>query len=122
VSCERGILPCSATRKRIILKRDNTADCYAVIRYNSRTYQSAGTLLVVRGKETAESELKRLEECQDSSDRHDGWRYFIEKTDLTAGTDPVQATQHRQDELEARELKALQEDETSTDRSQNHRG
>jgi len=109
-------------RERIILKRDNTADCYAIIRYNSRTYQSAGTLVVVRGKEAAESELKRLEECQDSSDRHDGWRYFIEKTDLTAGTDPVQATQHRQDELEARELKALQEDETSTDRSQNHRG
>ena len=77
--------------------------------------------MVVRGKEAAESELKRLEECQDSSDRHEGWRYLIEKTDLKAGTDPIEATQHRQNELEARELKALQEDETSLGRSQNHR-
>jgi len=75
----------------------------------------------VRGKETAESELKRLEECQDSSDRHDGWRYLIERTALKAGTDPIEATQHRQNELEAREFKALQEDEISTGRSQNHR-
>lgn len=94
------------------LKRDGTAGCYAIIRYNSRTYQSDGVLVVVRGKETADSELKRFEECQDSSDRHEGWRYFIEKTDLKAGTDPAAATRHRQAELEARELKALQEDET----------
>ena len=38
-----------------------------------------------------------------------GWRYFIEKTDLKAGTDPAEATQHRQAELEGRESKALQE-------------
>jgi hypothetical protein len=78
-------------------------------------------LVVVHGEETAKSELKRFEESQDSADRHEGWRYFIEKIDLKAGTNPTEATQHRQDELEARELKALQEDETSTDGSQNRR-
>jgi hypothetical protein len=103
------------------LKRDSTAGGYAIIRYNSRTYQSAGVLVVVRGNETAESELKRFEECQDSSDRHEGWRYFIEKTDLKAGTDPTEATQHRQDELEARELKALQANEAPISRSKNRR-
>jgi hypothetical protein len=69
-------------------------------------------IAVIRGKPTAELELKKFEDCQDSSDRHEGWRYFIEKTDLKAGTDPDQATQHRQAELEGRELKALRETET----------
>ena len=79
-------------------------------------------LVVVSGKETADSELKRFEECQDSSDRHEGWRYFIEKTNLKAGTDPTEATQHRQAELEARESKAMQENETPISRSPNPRG
>jgi len=67
---------------------------------------------VLRGKQNAESELKKFEDCQDSSDRHEGWRYFIEKTDLKAGTDPAEATQHRQAELEGRELKALRDTDT----------
>ena len=77
-------------------------------------------LVVVNGEETANSELKRFEEGQDSADRHEGWRYFIEKIDLKAGTNPTEATQHRQDELEARELKALQGNETQVRRSSNH--
>jgi hypothetical protein len=64
---------------------------------------------VVKGKHNAESELKAFEDSQDSLDRHDGWRYFIEKTDLKAGTDPVEATQYRQAELERRESEALRE-------------
>src|SRR5262250_3035233 len=83
--------------------------CYAIIRHNIRTYQSAGVLAVVRGKHSAESELKKFEDSQDSSDRHEGWRYFIEKTDLQVGTDPVEATRLRQAELERRESKALGE-------------
>jgi len=51
------------------------------------------------GKQNAESELKNFEDSQHSSDRHKGWRYFIEKTDLRAGTDPAEATQRRQAEL-----------------------
>ena len=78
-----------------------------------RTYQSAGVLAVVSGWRNAESELKNFEDAQDSSDRHEGWRYFAEKTSLKAGTDPVKATQQRQMELEARESKALKETGTS---------
>lgn len=91
---------------------DHTASSYAIIRHNIRTYRSAGVVAVVRGKQSAESELKKLEDSQDSSDRHEGWRYFIEKTDLNAGTDPAEATQHRQAELEGRESKALRETRT----------
>jgi hypothetical protein len=77
-----------------------------------RTFQSAGVLAVVRGKQNAESELKKFEDFQDSSDRHEGWRYFIEKTDLEPGTDPAEATHRRQAELEGRESKALRETKT----------
>jgi hypothetical protein len=82
---------------------------YVIIRHNIRTYRSAGVIAVVGGRQRAELELKKVEESQDSSDRHEGWRYLIDKTDLKAGTDPAEATQHRQDELEARELTAMRE-------------
>jgi len=36
------------------------------------------------------------EDSQEPSDRHEGWRYFLEKADLKAGTDPIKATQKRQ--------------------------
>jgi hypothetical protein len=52
--------------------------------------------------------LRKLEDCQGSADRHEGWRYFIEKTDLKPGTDPAQATNLRQADLEIRETKAQQ--------------
>jgi hypothetical protein len=68
---------------------------------------------VVSGKHSAESELKKFEDFQDSSDRHEGWRYFIEKTSLKAGTDPAEATQRRQAEFEGRESKALREAKAS---------
>lgn len=91
---------------------NDTSASYAIIRHNIRTYRSAGVIAVVRGKPNAELELKAFEDSQDSSDRHDGWRYFIEKTELKAGTDPAEATQHRQAELEGRELKAQRETQT----------
>ena len=40
--------------------------------------------------------MKKFEDSQDSSDRREGWRYFIEKTDLKAGTDPTEATMRNQ--------------------------
>jgi hypothetical protein len=67
---------------------------------------------VVRGKQNAALQLKKFEDTQDFSDRHEGWRYLIDETDLKAGTDPAEATKHRQAELETRELKALQETKT----------
>jgi len=71
-------------------------------------------IAVIRGKQNAELQLKKFEDSQDSADRHEGWRYFIEKTELKAGTDPAEATQHRQAELEGRESDALQEQEPKT--------
>lgn len=68
---------------------------------------------MVRGKQNAESELKKFEDSQHPTDRHEGWRYFIEKTELKAGTDPTEATHRRQAELELRESKALRDTKTS---------
>jgi hypothetical protein len=94
----------------LFLTKDDLSGSYAIIRHNVRTYRSAGVVEVVRGKQTAESEVKKLEGIQDPSDRHEGWRYFIEKTDQKAGTDPTEATHRRQEALEVRESKAAQED------------
>lgn len=66
-------------------------------------------MAVVRGKEKAESALKQFQESESSSSYHEGWRYFIEKTDLAVGTDPAEATNLRQAELEKRESKAPQD-------------
>jgi hypothetical protein len=96
-------------RNGISLTRDDLTSSYAIIRHNIRTYRSAGVVVVVTGRHSAESELKKLEDSQNSSDRHEGWRYFIEKTNLKAGTDPAEATQRRQTELEGRESKALKQ-------------
>jgi len=64
---------------------------------------------VVKGRTNAESALKKFESEQSPSDRHEGWRYFLEKTTLKAGTDPAEATELRQAELESRESKATEE-------------
>ena len=63
----------------------------------------------MRGKQNAELAQKKLEESQSSSDRHEGWRYFLEKSELKAGTNPSEATHLRQTDLEDRESKAQQE-------------
>ena len=91
------------------LTRDHLTASYAIILYNIRTYLSAGVVAVVSGKQKAVSELKKFEDSQTSSDRHEGWRYFFEKTDIKAGTDPEEATRIRQAKLEFRESKALQQ-------------
>jgi hypothetical protein len=77
-----------------------------------RTYRSAGVVEVVRGKQNAESAVKKFEESQSSSDHHEGWRYFLEKSELKAGTQPAEATQLRQMDLETRETKAIEETNT----------
>lgn len=87
------------------LTRDLTAS-YAVIRHNVRTYQSAGVVEVIKGKRNAEAALARLRESQTSTDHHEGWRYFLEESDLKAGTDPAEATRVRQANLETRESEA----------------
>jgi len=61
---------------------------------------------VVKGKENAELKVKHFEIGQSSEDRHAGWRYFVEKSDLKAGMDPTEATNLRQMKLEMRESEA----------------
>jgi hypothetical protein len=94
-----------------LLTHNDSSSSYAIIRHNVRTYRSDlnGVIAVIRGRQNAESELKKFEDAQDSSHRHEGWCYFIERIDLKAGTDPNEATKHRQAELEGRESKALRE-------------
>jgi len=91
------------------LTHDELKASYVVIRHNVRTYESAGVVEVVKGRQNAESTLKNFENEQSSADRHEGWRYFLEKSTLKAGTDPAEATELRQAELESRETKAAQE-------------
>jgi len=95
------------------LTRDELSASYAIIRHNIRTYRSAGVIEVVKGKQLAESTLQKLEACQDSSDHHEGWRYFLERTEQKPGIDPAEATQRRQQELEVRESKAMRETKDS---------
>jgi len=101
------------------LTRDELSASYAIILHNVRTYRSAGVVAVVRGRQNAESTVKKFEDAQSSSDRHEGWRYFFEKTGMAAGTDPAQATDLRQADLESRESKALQETDPSIRQSSN---
>lgn len=95
------------------MTREELSASYAVIRHNVRTYRSAGVVEVIKGKQHAESTLQKIEDCQDRLDHCAGWRYFIEKTDRKPGTDPIEATQRRQQELEVRESRAMQETKTS---------
>jgi hypothetical protein len=82
---------------------DESKASYAIVRYNLRTYESGGVMAVVKGRDSAEATMKRLEQEQSSADRHEGWRYFIEKTDLKPGMDPQEATKLRQMRLDIRE-------------------
>ncbi len=49
--------------------------------------------------------MQQVEGHQSSTDRHEGWRYFLEITDLKAGMDAAEATERRQAALEMRESK-----------------
>ena len=94
----------------LFLTREELSATYVIIRHNVRTYRSAGVVEVVRGRQNAESAARKFEADQGSADHHEGWRYFIEKTEIRAGTDPTEATERRQAELEVRESKALEQD------------
>lgn len=90
------------------LTRDESRACYALIRHNVRTYESAGVVQVIHGKANAEATMKQFKESQSSADGHEGWRYFLEKTELRAGMNPAEATNLRQRDLEIREAKELE--------------
>jgi len=88
--------------------QDESKASFAVIRHNVRTYESGGVMAVIKGKVNAESTVTQFEKSQTSEDRHAGWRYFLEKTDLKAGMNPTEATTLRQMRLEVRESEAQQ--------------
>ncbi len=94
-------------QKGVSLTRDESKVCYAVIRHNVRTYESGGVVGVVKGRQNAEATMRQFEVGQSSEDRQLGWRYFLEKSELSAGTDPQEATHLRQMELEVRESQAV---------------
>jgi hypothetical protein len=90
----------------VLLTRDESRVSYAVIRHNVRTYESGGVVEVVKGRQNAEATMKQFEGSQTSEERQLGWRFFLEKSELTAGTSPEEATHLRQMELEVRESQA----------------
>ena len=100
----------SGQQRGMHLTHDDLKSSYVVIRHNVRTYESGGVVEVVKGRQSAESTLKNFENEQSPADRHAGWRYFLEKSTLKAGTDPAEATELRQAELESRETKATQDE------------
>jgi hypothetical protein len=105
---EKEFLKQSSTKGGIpvTLTRNEAKTLYAIIRHNVRTYVSAGIVDVIQGKTNAEATVKQFELCQSSEDRHEGWRYFLEQTEIKPGTDLAVATSMRQKELELRESQA----------------
>jgi len=85
---------------------DKCECCFAVIRFNERTYQSAGVVAVIKGMEAAQKTLNDFDWCQSQEDRREGWRYFLEETDMRPGTDPEKATKLRQLRLDLQESQA----------------
>jgi hypothetical protein len=83
--------------------QDESKSTFAVIRFNSRTYAAGGVMAIVKGRDNALAMIGHFETGQSAEDRQDGWRYFLEKTDLKAGMDPGQATNLRQTQLDLRE-------------------
>ena len=66
----------------VFLTNHESKASYAIIRHNVRTYVSAGVVQVIRGQQNAARAVAELEQSQASDDRHEGWRYFLEETDL----------------------------------------
>jgi hypothetical protein len=81
--------------------------CFAIIRYNLRTYESGEVVAVLRGRSRTETTIRQLNEERSPADLHAGWAYFIERTTLRPGMSLEKATTLRQTRLDARESKAL---------------
>src|SRR5438132_3917399 len=86
---------------------DHLKSSFAIVRFNSRTYESGGVMAVVKAHTAAEHLLRDYEFGQSDQDRHNGWRYFLEETDLAPGMNADEATKLRQVRLEHRESGAL---------------
>ena len=73
---------------------------FAIVRYNHRTYRSGGVVAVVEGRTAAERTLLEFEDSLSEKDRHADWRFFVEATDVAAGTEADEATRIRQEQLD----------------------
>src|SRR5437667_3107283 len=67
------------------MRRDESQDSFAIIRYNFRTYESGGVMAVIKGRGNAEMKIEHFQGGQSKEDRNAGWRYFLEKTGIAAG-------------------------------------
>ncbi len=85
------------------LMQDESKVPFAIIRFNSRTYAAGGVMAIVKGRNNALAAIVQFEAGQSAEERQDGWRYFLEKTDLKPGMDPDQATNMRQMRQDVRE-------------------
>jgi hypothetical protein len=94
---------------------------FAIVGYNHRTYRSGGVVAVVGGQAAAEKLLQEFERSLDEKDRHAGWRYFLEETDLAAGTEADKATRFRQARLDRRRKNTLCESGRKTTRARGQR-
>jgi hypothetical protein len=86
---------------------DHLKSSFAIIRFNSRTYESGGVMAVLQAHTAAENLMRDYEVGQCEEDRYNGWRYFLEETDLAPGMNAAEATKLRQVRLERRESGAL---------------
>jgi hypothetical protein len=73
---------------------------FAIVCYNHRTYRSGGVVAVVEGRTAAERTLLEFEDSLSEKDRHADWRFFVEATDVAAGTEADEATRIRQEQLD----------------------
>ena len=70
---------------------DKSETSFAVVRFNERTYQSGGVVAVIKGMEAAQRTLNDFDWCQSAEHPREGWRYFLEETNLQPGMDPRQS-------------------------------
>ena len=83
--------------------QDESKASFAIVRYNFRTYAPGGVMAIVKGRTSAQTMITQFESGQSPEDRQEGWRYFLEKTDLKPGMNPEEATNLRQTRMDVRE-------------------
>jgi hypothetical protein len=73
-----------------------TESSFAIVMFNEHTYLPGKVVAVVKRMTAAQKILAECILCQTPENRREGWRYFLEKSDLEPGMDPTKATQVRQ--------------------------
>jgi hypothetical protein len=75
---------------------DKTESSFAIVMFNEHTYRPGEVVAVVKGMTAAQRILAEFILWQTPQNRREGWRYFLEKSDLEPGMDPSKATRLRQ--------------------------